>query len=175
MIDCFYIALFSASEQTHCTLVVCDSEWVTVALSHHSAILNIHQWCAYSAVWLLHGWCHMWNCCLFGAHSMYTIQPCTSFQFYSKPHTKGKCGFSCNLPSALLAEWPASFTCFCGNTGVEWLLKYESVNEADPGEENLLGLEPVTLRSWICCSITEPSLVSRASQMTLAQSHSVTT
>ena len=29
------IALFSASEQTHCALVVCDSESVTVAL--HSA------------------------------------------------------------------------------------------------------------------------------------------
>ena len=27
--------------------------------------------------------------------------------------------FSCNLPPALLAEWPGSFTCYCGNTGVE--------------------------------------------------------
>ena len=26
---------------------------------------------------------------------------------------------SCNLPPALLAEWPRSFTCHCGNTGVE--------------------------------------------------------
>ena len=25
--------------------------------------------------------------------------------------------FSCNLPPALLAEWPGSFTCYCGNTG----------------------------------------------------------
>jgi len=25
--------------------------------------------------------------------------------------------FSCNLPSALLAEWPGSFTCYCGNMG----------------------------------------------------------
>ena len=25
----------------------------------------------------------------------------------------------CNLPPALLAEWPGSFTCHCGNTGAE--------------------------------------------------------
>ena len=25
----------------------------------------------------------------------------------------------CNLPAALSAEWPGSFTCHCGNTGVE--------------------------------------------------------
>ena len=31
----------------------------------------------------------------------------------------GLCVFSCNLPSALLAEWPGSFTCQCGNPGVE--------------------------------------------------------
>ena len=27
--------------------------------------------------------------------------------------------FRCNLPSALFAEWPGSFTCHCGNTGVQ--------------------------------------------------------
>ena len=27
--------------------------------------------------------------------------------------------FRCNLPPALFAEWPGSFTCHCGNTGVE--------------------------------------------------------
>ena len=33
---------------------------------------------------------------------------------------KGVCVFRCNLPPALLTEWPGSFTCHCGNTGVEW-------------------------------------------------------
>ena len=28
--------------------------------------------------------------------------------------------FRCNLPPALLAEWPGSFTCHCGNVGVKW-------------------------------------------------------
>ena len=32
---------------------------------------------------------------------------------------KGVCVLRCNLPPALLAEWPGSFTCHCGNTGVE--------------------------------------------------------
>ena len=39
---------------------------------------------------------------------------CLSLQFYSKPYTKGACVFSCNLPPALLAEWPGSLTCYCG-------------------------------------------------------------
>ena len=30
----------------------------------------------------------------------------------------GVCVFRCNLPPALLAEWPRSFMCHCGNTGV---------------------------------------------------------
>ena len=29
------------------------------------------------------------------------------------------CMFRCNLLPALLAEWPRSFSCHCGNTGVE--------------------------------------------------------
>ena len=32
---------------------------------------------------------------------------------------KGVCVFRCNLPPALLAERPGSFTCHCGDTGVE--------------------------------------------------------
>ncbi len=34
--------------------------------------------------------------------------------------------FSCNLPPALLAEWPGFFTCYCGNTGVERIPKWVS-------------------------------------------------
>ena len=52
-----YSAIFD-SGQTHCTLVVCESESMTVALL--SAILNIpSKWCTFSAVCLLHGWCHL--------------------------------------------------------------------------------------------------------------------
>ena len=32
---------------------------------------------------------------------------------------KSVCVFRCNLPPALLAEYPGSFTCHCGSTGME--------------------------------------------------------
>ena len=52
------IAPFSTSQQIHCSLVVCDSEWVTIAV--HSTFLNIHRsGKLYSPVWLLHDWCHV--------------------------------------------------------------------------------------------------------------------
>ena len=35
------------------------------------------------------------------------------------PCVKGVYVSGCNLPPALLAERPGSFTCYCGNTGVE--------------------------------------------------------
>ena len=50
------MAPFSASEKIHFALVVCDSEWMTVAL--HRAFLSIHR-SGYSAVYLLHGWCRV--------------------------------------------------------------------------------------------------------------------
>ena len=56
---------------------------------------------------------------------------------HSKPHIHrlDVCVFSCNLPPALLPEWPGSFTCYCGNTGV-FGQKYESAQKVDPWEEN---------------------------------------
>ena len=70
--------------------------------------------CMAGATWKLHGWCHM-NYCRLGANSVYTIQPCSFIQ----SHILGACVFRCNLPPALLTEWSGSFTCYCGNTGVE--------------------------------------------------------
>lgn len=50
--NCFYIALVSALEQTHCAFVGCDSEWATVAFycafwlsiqgSGHGPPRNVH-------------------------------------------------------------------------------------------------------------------------------------
>ena len=53
----------------------------------------------------------------------------------SKPHTYGAYVFRCNLPLAPLAEWPGSFTCYCGKTGVERIPKWESAQKAEPGEK----------------------------------------
>ena len=56
------------------------------------------------------------SCFRIGSHTM-------SGQWHSQPTLtlliKGVCVFRCNLPPALLAEWPGSFTYHCSNTGVE--------------------------------------------------------
>ena len=108
-----------------CTLVVYDSESVT-NFTHHSS--NIHR----SEYTALFG-CYMagatWNCCRLGAYSVYTIQPCTTLQCHfirTRIRRMHVCLFSCNLPPALWAEWAGSFTCYCGNTGVERIPKLVS-------------------------------------------------
>ena len=59
-----------------------------------------------------------WNCCCLGARSVYTIQPCTISRHLMQSHIrKVYAVFSSNLPPALSAECPGSFTCYCGNTG----------------------------------------------------------
>ena len=70
------IVLFSASEPADCTLVVCDSEWVSAALN--SAFL-ISTFCCYMAG-------AMWNCCHLGASSLCTIQPCVIGRSWHKYH-----------------------------------------------------------------------------------------
>ena len=61
--------------------------------------------------------------------------------------------FSCNLPPALLAEWPGSFTCYCGNTGVERIPK-KSQHRKSTLENKILppvlqGFEPATFQSRV--------------------------
>ena len=58
----------------------------------------------------------MWNWCCLSACFVYTIQ-----SFIIKPHMQGARAFSYNMPPALLAEWPGSFACYCGNTGLKWI------------------------------------------------------
>ena len=79
----------------------------------------------------LHNWLADHHALLFTARSVYTIQPCTMPHHFMQSHkhkvhvclVATACMFSCNLPPALLAEWPGSYTCYCGNTGVEWIPK----------------------------------------------------
>ena len=66
--------------------------------------------------------------------------------------------FSCNLPPALLEEWPRSFTCYCGNTGVERTPKWESAQKVEPAEENSPA-GPAGTRTRDL-SITSPALLS---------------
>ena len=67
--------------------------------------------------------------------------PCSHAHVYSVTSCKATyigcmCVFSCNLPPALLAEQLGSSICYCGNMGVEWILKEESAQKIDHGEEN---------------------------------------
>ena len=63
-------ALFSASGQTHCTLVVCDSEWVSVVFPAQRVLKDILQRCSWSGRLLGSGYhtgqWHHWgrSCCL---------------------------------------------------------------------------------------------------------------
>ena len=104
-VDRFYIALFSALEQTCCACVwFYMYEW----LAFYSKFLNI----LWSGV-LTELTC---GTAAFSAWSVYTIQPCT-MSLHAQPCTQGVCMFSCNLPPALLAEWLGSFMCYFGNGG----------------------------------------------------------
>ena len=72
---------------------------------------------------------------------------------HSKPHRQGVCVFSSNLPPALLAEWPGSFTCYCGNTGVDGY-RNKSQHRKLTQEKKIFppllpGLEPRTFRSRV--------------------------
>ena len=66
---------------------------------------------------------------------------------------KGVCMFRYNLPPAVLAEWPGSFTCHCSNTGVGRTLN-ESQHTKLTLEKKILppllrGLELATFWSWV--------------------------
>ena len=57
------------------------------------------------------------------ARSVYTIQPCT-MSFDAKPQVcMVHACLAVTWTPALLAEWPGSFTCCCGNTEVERIPK----------------------------------------------------
>ena len=117
VVDRFYIALFSALEQTHCARM-----WF------FSFLFYIHR----SGVLTALAWLVPRETAAISARSVYTMHHVTSCKA-----TYVRCmriNFSCNLPLALLAEWPGSFTCYCGNTGVERIPKYESAQKVDPGE-----------------------------------------
>ena len=70
--------------------------------------------------------------------SLYVLTLCLDSSIVSplRLHwVKGVCIYRCNLPSALLAEWPGSFICHCGKTGVEQT-QSKSAHKVNSKEEN---------------------------------------
>ena len=94
-VDCFYI-------------VSCDSEWTTVAF--YSMFFNTHQSGVLTALFAYYMAGTTWNCCYHSAHSVCTIQPCTSLHCYFKWSHIGKV-------HTCLPEWMGPFICYCSNTG----------------------------------------------------------
>ena len=70
------IALFSASEQTHCTLLwLSDCSFTQHGFEHPPKWLQHCRLVVYMAG-------ATWNCCHLATISVYTIQPCTSLQWH---------------------------------------------------------------------------------------------
>ena len=83
----------------------------------------------------------------------YNHAPCCFMQ----SHIRKVYAFSCNLPPALLAEWPGSFTCYCGNMGVEQIPKIRVSTESQLWKKTIIpplqqGFKPVTFQSRVWCS-----------------------
>ena len=79
------VALFSASQQSQCAAVGCNSEWVTVVL--HCTFFNTH-WSDVLNYLVVNGWYHIkllpsW--CMFCVH--HTAKHQLTVSVYSKPHT----------------------------------------------------------------------------------------
>ena len=81
----FYIALFTAVEQTCCDLVTCDSEWVTVDI--HSAF-----WISTEVVYLQRCLVVTWlvphKTAAFSAHVRFCVHCTTMHQFTASLHAK---------------------------------------------------------------------------------------
>ena len=113
VVGCFYIALFSALEQTHCARMwFCRSESL-----FYSAFVNIH----WSGVLAALACCHLGAFCVHHT-TMHHDTSCKT------TYVRSLCVFSCNLPPALLADWPGSFTYYCGGTDTEIRVSTESWN-----------------------------------------------
>ena len=115
----FYITLFSAVEQTHCTSVACDSMWATVAFYEMFWISTKVECIQY--FWLLHLVPHETAAI---SAPVYAIQPCAMSHHFMQSHIcRVQVHLAVNLPPALLAERWGSFACYCDNTGVEQIPK----------------------------------------------------
>ena len=86
VVDHFHTALFSALEPTHCALVKCDSEWVTVAFycSFLTISTAVIHWQRYLVVTLL----VPRETAAVSASSVYTIQACIMSRHSMQSHTR---------------------------------------------------------------------------------------
>ena len=70
----------------------------------------------------------MWNCCHLSASSVHTIQLCISLLCHFIQRYAGRMQV-CLAVNSHLHFWQngRSFTCYCGNKGVEWLCQHRKL------------------------------------------------
>ena len=172
-----YSAILRSRADSLCSHVILH-EWLAFFIAH---VLNIHQIGVLTALaWLVpHETAADLVC------SVYTIQPYT-MSLHAKPHMYGAGVSSCNLPPALLVEWPGSFMCYCGNTGGRtdtgigvsteswpWRRKFShrSFRDSNPQpsyhESDALTTELSPLTKRACCQYTKFSFNTALSRNTL--------
>ena len=145
------IVLFSASGQTHCTLALCNSKWVTV-------ILHSMFWISTEVVTTLfscghwHGWCHMkllLSQHTFNVHHTSRHLQCHFIQSYvHRMHV-------CLVATCHLHIWQNDqdlFYAIAVTQGWNGYRNKSPAQKADLGEE-----KPKTFRPWVWHSITELS------------------
>ena len=82
--DPFYMKLFSTIQQTHCTFVACDSEWVTVAFC---SVFWISTEVVYVQHCLVLTWLVQCKTAAISARFVYTLQTCTMSHTGTCTHT----------------------------------------------------------------------------------------
>ena len=78
------------------------------------------------------------NCSHLGASSVYTIQPSPCHFMQSHIHKVYAC-LAVTPATCILAEWPGSFTCYCGNTGGGMDIKIRVSTESQPWRRKFSG------------------------------------
>ena len=136
-IPCLRFFFWSGNQLTHAHQFHCLSQ--DQSTEAHRAEMNVAKCSLMSSVWAL-----------------YPNSPDSIVSSPWLPWVKNVCMFRCNLPFALLVEWVGSFTCRCGNTGLEQTLSKsqhrKSTLEKEILQLLLLGLKLATFQSWVLCS-----------------------
>ena len=151
VVDRFYVALFSALEQTHCALVTCNSKWAT---SFYSTLLTASTKVVYLQHCLVVTWLVLHETASILVHSVYTIRLCTMSCHFMQSHM-------CRVPACLVVTHHLHFrqndqdllhatVVTLGWNGYQTKSQHrELVLEKKILLPLLPGLEPMTFQSWV--------------------------
>ena len=154
VVDHFYVAPFSALEQTPCALVTCDSKWAT---GFYSTLLTTSTEVVYLQHCLVVTWLVLHETADILAHSVYTIRLCTISWHFMHSHMR-------RVPACLVVTCHLHFrqndhnllratVVTLGWNGYQTKSQHrELVLEKKILLLLLPELEPMTFQSWVWCS-----------------------